>query len=279
MAVSMLEGGRSTLVSIRVPEAVKLDASRFRSCTTAAYAEIKSVLADRSDRHLIRMWNFIPDILAPLVPFPQRYMAFNAGRFEAYAGWFEAPDEGRRSVPTSSGVGHAGSDLVIHALTCDRPGIAVENVRQVPSYRYSTRYGPVPPCFSRATRLNGDVTRPAILLAGGTASVVGEETAHATDLEAQIEETFTNLASLSRSGLPELERLSCPANPLELFRFLRVYYARAEDRDPIARRVETGFAGLHDVEYLEATLCRPGLLVEIEGVASRRSLAEFAAVS
>ena len=45
-------------------------------------------------------------------------------------------------------------DLMIDALSAASPGIAVENPRQIPSYRYARRYGPRPPCFARATLLS-----------------------------------------------------------------------------------------------------------------------------
>jgi len=245
-----------------------MDASIFQSRTADLYARIRAALDDRPDQHLVRMWNFIPGILAPLKPFRQRYMAFNAGRFEAFDDWFHGTEQLHRCVPTSSGVGHDGSDLVVHALTCDQPGMPVENSRQVPSYLYSRRYGLRPPCFSRATRLNRNAPRSPLLLVGGTASVVGESTVHEANLPEQFDETCTNLATLVRAGLPEPQGAPSSGDPLDAFRFLRVYYTRQEDEEAIARMVRDGFTGLQEVEYVKATLCRPGLSVEIEGVAT-----------
>ena len=39
-----------------------------------------------------------------------------------------------------------------HQTQNSAPGVAIENPRQTPSYHYSRRYGPRPPCFARATR-------------------------------------------------------------------------------------------------------------------------------
>jgi chorismate lyase/3-hydroxybenzoate synthase len=269
MLVHTLDGTRSTLVSVRVPDAALMDASGFRNATTAAYHEISSLLSDRRDRHLVRVWNLIPGILTPLEPYPQRYMAFNAGRLQAYEDWYRQEDELGKQLPTASGVGHAGSDLVIHALAWDVAGAPVENPRQIPAYRYSRRYGPSPPCFSRATRLGRAELETAVLLIGGTASVVGENTTYDSDLEAQIQETFANLTALIGVGLSDGGNGSILADPLSAFRYLRAYYVSEEHIDPIKRSVHERCTGLQQVEIVEATLCRPDLLVEVEGVACK----------
>ena len=36
----------------------------------------------------------------------------------------------------------------------------VENPRQIPAFRYSKRYGPIPPCFARATRIKTPTKSP-----------------------------------------------------------------------------------------------------------------------
>jgi enamine deaminase RidA (YjgF/YER057c/UK114 family) len=146
----------------------------------------------------------------------------------------------------------------------------VENPRQIPSYRYARRYGPRPPCFSRATLL-GD----ARLLVGGTASILGEDSAHEGDLANQIQETLQNLASLiraagahvngkanessveDRSELPELKQ----------FEELRIYHPRANDAQAIQRAVAAVFSPAVRIEWMAAELCRRELLVEMEGVA------------
>ena len=272
MLVHVLDGIRSTLISVRVPDAELLDASSFRNATTAAYHTIGSLLSDRRDRYLVRVWNLIPGILIPLKPFPQRYMAFNAGRLQAYEDWYRQEDELGKQLPTSTGVGHAGSDLIIHALAWNVAGAPVENPRQIPAYRYSRRYGPSPPSFSRATLLGRAEPGTDVLLIGGTASVVGENTAHDSDLEAQIQETLANLAALIGAGLSNRGNDSLLTDPLSAFRFLRVYYVSKEHMDPIKRSVHENFTGLQQVEFVEATLCRPDLLVEVEGVACKLSL-------
>jgi chorismate lyase/3-hydroxybenzoate synthase len=127
----------------------------------------------------------------------------------------------------------------------------------------------LPPCFSRATRLEETAGTPSRLLVGGTASIRGETTLHLGDLEAQIEETFHNLASVVASGLrvdlPEVH-LECECQALlRRFRQLRVYYPQERDKSTIEDLVRNAFSGLDEIELVSAGLCRDGLLVEIEG--------------
>ena len=259
-----------TLVTVLKAGATALDPGSFEACTRSAYSTIAQHLRDaRRAPHPVRFWNYIPDIHRPCGAGLDRYMAFNAGRFAACSDWFGGPDTFDRMLATGSGVGHAGPDLVIHALATDAPGVAVENPRQIPAYRYSRRFGPRPPCFARATAIRpaaaakGSKSAASLVLVGGTASIRGEESVHVGDLRAQTLETFENLASLVRSAAGT----DAGDVGLEAFRELRVYHFRDADRAPVAELVGSRFPGVARVEYLRADLCRPELAVEIEGVA------------
>jgi chorismate lyase/3-hydroxybenzoate synthase len=219
----------------------------------------------------VRIWNYIPGIHDPGGEHADRYHAFNAGRFEA---WRRRVGDGAgalaRDLPTASAVGHSGRDLVIEALTAAEPGAAVENPRQIPSYRYSKRFGDKPPCFARATAVGRALGRR--LLVGGTASIVGEESAHQGDLGAQIAETLANLSILlaaawdgaSRGGIKDHAE---DPRRLTAFSELRVYFVRDRDLQEIRRAVARAFPGLAEPEFVRADLCRRELLVEMEGVA------------
>ena len=143
----------------------------------------------------MRFWNFVPGIHADMADGRDRYMVFNAGRFAAFERWFGQAALFRRTVPTASAVGIASGVFTIYALGAREAGVPVENPRQVPAYRYSARYGPLPPCFARGTIVAGLGTGPSLLV-GGTASIVGEESLHDRDARQQALETFENLAEL-----------------------------------------------------------------------------------
>ncbi len=279
IAVRTVTSGEFAFVSARVSGAVRMSALRIQQATVAAYDSIASQLAGLSANHAVRIWNFIPRILAPLGELPHRYMAFNAGRFAVYTTWYRTIDEVRRRAATASAVGHSGEDLLVHCLAANRPGRSLENPRQIPSYGYSDRYGPMPPCFARATCLRFPGDRDVVLV-GGTASVTGEDTIHSADLPAQVEEIFLNLAALvgCAEGVPVDACMNGHCSELlERFRNLRVYVVRRRDVGQIRNIVERRFRSLDGVEYVHADLCRPDLLLEIEGVADVRRLAEPAA--
>ncbi len=263
--VRQIEAAGFRLISIRVPEAVTLDAHAFERVCHDVYSDLQRRLSAPPALHPIRLWNFIPHILSPLGSLEHRYMVFNAGRYRALHRWHDA---GLEKVATASGVGHFGRDLVIHCLAADRAGIAVENPRQIPSYRYSERFGPLPPCFARATRFaeRAGETSPWLMV-GGTASVRGEESLHVDDLSRQLDETLSNLASVVREGFCCPVPNSCPTKALGTFQSLRVYYVHDQDLEQITSTLNDRLPTAVDLEVQRADLCRPDLLVEIEGLA------------
>ena len=235
-----------SLASVTVPDARSLGRSGLHEAAVEAYRRIEAELRSRGTVHPVRLWNHIPGIHDPMGDGLDRYMVFNAGRYEALSEWFGGRETFDTRVASASGVGHRGRDLVIHCLASDRPGRAVDNPRQVAPYRYSRKYGPLPPCFARATVIEH------LVLVGGTASIVGEASVHLDDLARQTEETLTNLAVFA---------------PLERYRDVRVYYPDPARLDELRGLLEGAFPGAGRIEWVRADLCRAELLVEIEGAA------------
>jgi chorismate lyase / 3-hydroxybenzoate synthase len=258
---------RLTLVSGRIRGATLMNAPQLRSATAELYATVADELHNTAAP--VRFWNHIPAIHAPMGDLCSRYMIFNAGRYDAFERWYGGASAFPVQIATATGVGSRGRDLVVHCLATDTPGTSIENPRQVPAYRYSSRYGPLPPCFARATLLPAGASPLPLLLVGGTASVRGEESMHRVDLPRQIDETLVNLASLVRAGCGTLD-LPQPiddAAALAQFRELRVYHPQRSHRGAITRAVQAAFPRLRRLEMMQAELCRAELLVEIEGIA------------
>ena len=240
---------------------------RLAAAVETAYSEIRQELA-RARRHPIRFWNFVPGIRARADTVPERYMIFNVGRFRAFESWFGPGQASAGSLPASSAVGVVGRHLTIHCLAAPAPGRHVENPRQTPAYRYSERYGPLPPSFSRATATAAPDGRTHLLVAG-TASVVGEETAHQGEVEAHTLETLQNLAGVLRTGCgPRDADPESATEWLDRFRSVRVHLPDGRDVSRVAPLIESHFRRASQVEFCEADLCRRDLLIEIEGVAS-----------
>ena len=259
--VSASASGPLLLLSTTVHGAGRMDAGGLRAAVARAYVSFGNALRAANGK-AIRLWNYLPDPGHVLAPGLDRYMVFNAGRHDGYQSWFDEPGRFETSLATASGVGIAGEDLVIHCLAGNAHGRPVENPRQKPAWRYSTRYGPMPPSFSRATIAAVDGRQR--LLIGGTASIVGEDSLHIGNVSAQLEETFCNLASLvaTARGSEESSRAS-----LSRLTDVRVYVTRGEDAPAIGATVRARCPNAARIEIAVARLCRPELMVEIEGVA------------
>jgi chorismate lyase/3-hydroxybenzoate synthase len=242
------------LIRITLAGARLMNADELQSRTAGAYAALFQALGPQ--HYPVRFWNFVPAIHEDMGGGRDRYMVFNAGRFSAFERRYGGRGAFDRNVATASAVGCGGKDLVIACLAADAPGEPVDNPRQIKPYDYSRRFGPLPPCFARAT-----LVRPALLLTGGTASIRGEESVHVGDLQGQLAETFENLSALL-----------CSAgfgSSLERYRELRVYHPDPAHGPRLRTLIEGALPRLERLEMVNMDLCRAELLVEIEGVARR----------
>jgi hypothetical protein len=264
-SVDLLDAGEFALASSRITDAVSLAPDILQRRVTETYSAIAARLQKLSAKHPVRLWNHIPSIHGPMDAHRDRYMVFNAGRYQAFTQWYGHADLFDQEVATASGVGHAGTDLVVHCLSAVAPGVAIDNPRQIAPHRYSTRYGPVPPCFARATLLQFQ----RLILVGGTASIKGEDSLHRTDLAQQLSETLTNLASVVQTAHRKFKPDAHHPQEhwLDCYREVRVYYPRPVDADALETAVRDAFAPACRIEMRRADLCRSELLVEIEGVA------------
>ncbi len=125
---------------------------------------------------------------------------------------------------------------------------------------------PKPSSFSRGMRI--DLNGIAILLISGTASIdENGETVHVGDLRAQVRRTFQNITGLLQSegaGWKDIVRTTCYLRDIE-----RDYAAFNEERTAFYE--EQGLDPLPASTGIQAILCRPELLVEIEAIAIFRT--------
>lgn len=251
--------GPVVLLDVTIPDAAFMPATQLRAEVSRAYRHLTRWLAS-SGRVAVRFWNYIPGIGEALGQGLDRYMVFNAGRYEAFESGVARPESFEPPLATASAVGVGGSDLVIHCMATDAPGIPVENPRQTSSWRYSSRFGPMPPCFARAV-VTTLMDRPTLLIAG-TASIVGEESLHEGDVPAQFDETMRNLDAIVRAASP-----AGVGDPLSRLVHLRAYATTDEVARLVRDRLAASFPDARSIQVFRAQICRPELLVEIEGVA------------
>ena len=121
---------------------------------------------------------------------------------------------------------------------------------------------PRPSSFSRGLRI--DLNGLAILLISGTASIDEHgQSVHIGDLRAQTRRTFDNVTGLLESEgatWKDVVRTTCYLRDIE-----RDYAAFNEERTAFYK--EQGLDPLPASTGIQAILCRPELLVEIEAIA------------
>jgi chorismate lyase / 3-hydroxybenzoate synthase len=260
--VGVITSDGLSLLSTSIPDAVSMAAADLRIAVTRAYLATADALG-RASLYPVRFWNFLPSPGKSMGEGLDRYMVFNAGRHDAYAHWYGTPREFSHWLATASAVGVVSDDYVLYCLASESPGVPVENPRQTPAWLYSRRYGPKPPCFARATiaQLGG---RPQLLI-GGTASILGEDSVHIGDVDAQLHETLRNIAALIAAA--RADTVESARALLARMSSLRIYIRDAADAAAILSTV--GYLCGEDavVEAAIANVCRPELLVEIEAIA------------
>ncbi len=269
-------GARFSRTWARIKNAHFLSASETEDQVEALYTQMLSTMATTHTPRAVRFWNGLPSITEQIPESIEakthwgqnatnhekfdRYMAFNFGRFRAFLAHYGSTEAVAREVPAATAVGHGGHDLIVHGLFSNALGTTVENPRQTPAWRYSSRFGPLPPCFARATLI--EPAARSTLLISGTASIVGEETLHsgrtAKHLSLQAGETFRNLAALLEAGGLALNHLHD----------VRAYVAYPRDFAQVQQLCHAHLTGLRQLELVHAEICRPGLILELEGIAS-----------
>jgi enamine deaminase RidA (YjgF/YER057c/UK114 family) len=223
-----------------------------------AYRDLFKTLAQAGAPHLLRIWNYLPQINADGGGL-ERYRQFNLGRQEAFLEAGRAAFEG---APAACALGIHQGALSIRFLAGQTAPLPVENPRQVSAYRYPETYGPRSPTFSRAALAeigNGDVA----LFISGTASIVGHETVHPGDVFEQTRETLRNLeAVIAAANGQASARFSLAM--LDCVVYVRHPADAAKVRGVIEQALGPDAPMLRHAVYLEADICRSDLLVEIE---------------
>ena len=234
------------------------EADALLRATELAYQEIFEVLDRTQHRHLVRIWNYLPRINAQ-ADGEERYRHFNAARQVAFRKCGRATTV---TVPAASALGSpAGSPLSIYFLGARSAPRMIENPRQTSAYHYPSKFGRHSPVFSRAC-LWGDSGRSKLFISG-TASIVGHESIHRGNVEAQTRETLVNINAL----VGEANRIVGAPRYSTQALMLKVYVRYASDLPAVKAAVAEVLGTVPAIMvFLQADICREDLLVEIEAV-------------
>ena len=233
-------------------------ASPLQQASTAAYAQIFSLLEAEGYPHLWRVWNYLSDINDASDGL-ERYRQFNVGRHQA----FEA--QGRlnvQAVPAACALGTRDSEvpLSIAFLAAREMPLVIENPRQVAAYDYPATYGPRSPTFARAAL--AQLPGQSILFISGTASIIGHASVHPGDVQAQTRETLVNIQALLEEAIRVGESSAWHLRDLSY----RAYLRHATDYAAVQAVLSEHLGAEARIEFFQADVCRTELLVEIEAV-------------
>jgi enamine deaminase RidA (YjgF/YER057c/UK114 family) len=206
---------------------------------------------------IVRQWNYIDHITA-VSGGVQNYQMFNDARSAFYGG-----ADWSGGYPAATGIGCSAGGLMVVMYAVKAPGIVsrpIDNPLQIPAHRYSQKVlvqgkenARTTPKFERARILED------VVFVSGTAAIKGERS-----------ELSDNAAVQAEEAVDVVNHLVAPANIAAgcksfRFRMLRVYVRRPEDAETVKKVFSARFAGV-PIHFLNADICRPELLLELEGI-------------
>ena len=239
-----------------------------------AFQRMKNLLSESgygiSD--LYRTWIYQGHIVDPEGE-TQRYKELNRARSDVYHGQefitqFLPQTHQGIAFPASTGIGADDYDVVIscQAAKSQRSDLIIvplENPMQVPAFDYGEVYSPKSPKFSRATAYVAGTDAKVYI--SGTASITDSESRFEGDPERQTHQTLDNIAALVTPENLAKHGVNGFGATLENLAVVRVYVKEKEHFSAVRRVCEQRIAGT-PVIYTFADVCRPELLVEIEGI-------------
>ena len=239
---------------LEIPES---SGSVLEDVVRSAYEQIFAYCTQSGFAHLLRMWNYFPNINADQNGL-ERYKRFCLGRHQAFSTYHK---DFASILPAASAVGTAGGPFQVLFLAGKQQGKPLENPRQISAYAYPPIYGPKSPSFARAT-LHRTSTGCQLFVAG-TASIVGHATQHQGDPAKQTLETLSNIDAVLDRFRSECQE-SWRVKPFE--GHLKVFVRNEEDLPTVRKVLEHHEYGKGPILYVLGEMCRKELLVEIEGM-------------
>lgn len=240
------------------------DQSTIDDLTCDAYRRIFDLLQTESYPHLVRVWNYVPDINKTTNGL-ERYHLFCLGRYQAFS---ERNRFFEHGLPAASAIGVRRGTLYIYFLAARHAGRQIENPRQVSAFHYPSCYGSRSPSFSRAILKEWNDSHH--LYISGTASIVGHESCHDGNPDEQLRETLRNIESLLEHAAHVSEIRDDFLNGLSC---MKIYIRHSCHFDLVKNFLEQRFSRELPAIYLQGDICRNNLLLEIEAICHGRPVA------
>lgn len=271
------KSGRMTLMRICTSEN---NGDDLQKAAEDSYKQIFDYLSENKNLNLLRVWNYIPNILTDETGkfvadekgnsigniTRERYRMFNAGRWDAWQQWGPKLKNGDPIRPAATGIGSFGGPLVVEVLFTENKVIAIENPLQTQFVHYNReKYGAKPPVSARGT-IHITQNGPEVYVAG-TASLISDSVAHIGNIEAQTYETLNNINTLL--GVENMKNYGIETGfSLKDLEAIRVYIKNEDDYELVKSIIDTIWND-RPVLYVHDHICRPGFLLEIEGLARK----------
>jgi len=230
--------------------------------------------------HIVRQWNYVEDIVCKRTKPAgdrQNYQVFNDVRSTFYA-----HSHFKQGYPSATGIGANAGGVVLECIAIDADTslqiVPLSNPQQQDAHLYSQEVlvgapiSSVPkktsPKFERAKLVCDN--QAGLVYVSGTASIRGQTTVGLGDVEAQTLTTIENIRELTSPENLKLAgfRAESEAEP---FSYLRVYVKHAPDIPHVKNICEKAYGQIPSI-YVVSDICRPELLVEIEGAVLYPSL-------
>ena len=248
----------------------------FREQASSAFEKMKLILSleEFSFDHLIRQWNYIPEILKTHPEngrLYQNYQLFNDIR-QYYYGIYK-----RNSIyPAATGIGMDCGPVTIDFIAVKQnentliAGLSNPNQINAFSYGQDVLVGSAmnenenkkAPLFERAKYIGAKEN--ALVFISGTASITGEKTIGLDDIKEQTQVTIKNISDLTSGD--NIQSVGTKISKKD-YTYLRVYVKQEDDFDSVRKICKEKYGDM-PILFIKADICRDNLLVEIEGEAT-----------
>ena len=225
--------------------------------------------------NVVRQWNYIEKILE--INYQKQKMLQNYQVFNDVRSRYYSKNSFSHGYPAATGIGMYAGGVVLEFVAVDHSPavkvVAIKNPRQLNAYSYSQEVlvgkpvsqtaGKTSPKFERAKFVS--FQNQAQVYISGTAAIIGQDSIPAKNAGEQTITTIENIQQLISEMNLQNHNIDLKTAKLTLS-YLRVYVKNNKSVEEVKGVCEKYFPQVPTL-YLISDICRPELLVEIEGVA------------